>query len=170
MMIKGVIFDIDQTLVGTECLADLRNQRLWSLAVSQLGKAFFDSRFLQLFAFLESSDIRVGLVTSSVSYYAKAIVSRFSIPHDALVCFHDTRHHKPDPEPVHRCCEMLKISPENILGVGDQEVDFLAYSRAHIQAVRYIGYSDTVQDGCAWSFTAFSPGDLETIIAELNAQ
>lgn len=44
----------------------------------------------------------------------------------------DTQKHKPDPEPLLKCCELLDLKPKEVCYVGDAYSDYLASSAAKI--------------------------------------
>jgi HAD superfamily hydrolase (TIGR01549 family) len=44
----------------------------------------------------------------------------------------DTEKHKPDPEPLLKCCELLGLNPNEVCYVGDAYSDYLASKAANI--------------------------------------
>lgn len=50
----------------------------------------------------------------------------------ARVLAEDTDKHKPDPEPLLMCCELLKLKPKDVCYIGDTYSDYLASKAANI--------------------------------------
>ena len=49
---------------------------------------------------------------------------------EVLVAYHDTRRHRPRPEPVIRAVQELELNPNEILFIGDRTTDIIAGKRA----------------------------------------
>ena len=128
------IFDLDDTLANTVELFPLRKAGRWKQCVTQLSRTRIYPGLLETITTLRDSGIRVGIVTTSVSYYAEAILQHHDIPYDALVAYHDCPRRKPDPAPVRLCLEKLNCSTKGSLGIGDAATDAQAYVGAGIVA------------------------------------
>src|SRR6266567_710468 len=113
MRIKGFILDLDGTIVDSSCLDALRDRRRWKECVAGLhGTACFGD-LQEVLLQLASKRVAIGIVTSSVSFYAEAMLKHHRIPYDALIAYHDARPHKPHPAPVMACLRKLSIKPED---------------------------------------------------------
>ena len=44
---------------------------------------------------------------------------------EVLVAYHDTRRHRPCPEPVIRAVQELELNPNEILFIGDRPADII---------------------------------------------
>jgi len=49
---------------------------------------------------------------------------------EVLVAYHDTRRHRPHPEPVIRAAQELELNPNEILFIGERTTDIIAGKRA----------------------------------------
>lgn len=90
---------------------------------------------------LKESGIKLGIVTSKrLRMVSKGLeFLKYTEMFDAVVTLDDTVRHKPYPDPVLKGCEMLGISPEYTVYVGDSVFDLMAGHAAgtKICAVEY---------------------------------
>lgn len=54
---------------------------------------------------------------------------------DATVCYHDTAHHKPHPEPIQKGLASLKIQPKIAVAIGDTAKDIQAAKSAGVFSI-----------------------------------
>lgn len=80
---------------------------------------------------------------------------------DVLITPDNTDRHKPDPQPVLKACELLGVSPDEAIMVGDSIFDFECAKRAGA-ALAGVNYS-TTRDAIA----AYSPDYMVDTIDEL---
>ncbi|NTW90564.1 MAG: HAD-IA family hydrolase [Erysipelotrichaceae bacterium] len=83
---------------------------------------------------VESMDI-IQAVVSAKTYnqYRIDVVSKgLDMFMKCRVLAEDTDKHKPDPEPLLKCCELLGLKPKEVCYVGDAYSDYLASKEAHI--------------------------------------
>lgn len=104
----------------------------------------------KLLSALADRGIQVAIVTTSVSFYAEAVIGHHGIRSDVLVAFHDGPR-KPRPDGVLSALAKLKIPVSEAIGVGDHVNDCTAYRAAQIHAV-----------GAGWS-PVFQPSEWHTI-------
>jgi pyrophosphatase PpaX len=74
---------------------------------------------------LKAKGIKVGVVTSKrreMTVRGLSLISTEDIV-DVLITPEDTNKHKPDPEPILKACERLKLSSKEVLYVGDTSFD-----------------------------------------------
>lgn len=140
-MTRAYLFDLDMTLVDTNALATLRRARLWPQVKKNmhLMRPFpANGRHAphEVPGLLHEAGEKVAIVTSSPRWYAEAVTDQFDIPYDVLVGYEDTEDHKPDPAPIVKALERLKLKPgADIVYVGDDANDFEASYRAGITSV-----------------------------------
>jgi len=148
----AVIFDLDDTLADTAELLSLRKAKKWKQCVGQLSRTHLYPGLIDAITKLRDSGIRVGIVTTSVSYYAETVLRHHNIPYDALVAYHDCpwNKQKPDPAPVNLCIEKLKCRTEGSLGIGDSAIDAQAYVGAGIAAWG-AGWSSRFEREAEWA-------------------
>ncbi len=81
---------------------------------------------------LQNRGVKLGCVTNKPIGFTLPLLKQLGIHHyfSAVVGGDSTPAVKPDPLPILHCCELLDLSPEQCLMVGDSINDFLAGSRA----------------------------------------
>jgi HAD superfamily hydrolase (TIGR01549 family) len=130
----GLLLDLDQTLILTKSLENMRTKRQWQ----QIASSFHLTQLplgTEKFLMQVQSCFSTGIVTSSPRKYAEDLVAYHHLTIPVLIAYHDTRNHKPDPEPLLSAAEKLGIHPANCLHIGDNAKDILAAHRAGITAV-----------------------------------
>lgn len=94
---------------------------------------------------LDASGVLLGVATNLPGWVAKPMLSAHGLDglFRAVVCYEDTRRHKPAPEPLIRCATLLRLKPESCVYVGDDVKDAVA---AHAAGMRFLwaawGYGD----------------------------
>jgi len=85
---------------------------------------------------LADAGYKLGIVTSSQRNLP--FIHRWGIHHHfgAVIGREDVSQHKPHPEPIVRCLELLDLAPSEAVYVGDSVIDIHA---AHAAGVRAIG-------------------------------
>lgn len=153
MSAKAVIFDLDDTLVDTRALREFRESRSWREAVAQARKSSLFPGIADLLSRLATQRVSIAVVTTSVSYYAAAVLKHHAISPHVLIAYHDAPR-KPRPDPVILALERLKLKASDVIGVGDSVVDCTAYRAAKVHSV-----------GAVWS-PVFSVSDWQTLARE----
>ena len=75
MIIDGIIFDLDETLVDTNSVSQYREDRNWAKAIKNLHLTNVYPEIKEMLEVLSKSNIKYGIVTSSPRKYAEAVVS-----------------------------------------------------------------------------------------------
>ncbi|MFW5902754.1 MAG: HAD-IA family hydrolase, partial [archaeon] len=76
---------------------------------------------------LREEGFKIGIVTTKRRSEALSVIETYpEIKYDVLIGGDDTERNKPDPDPIEKACEMLKINPKEAIYVGDHEVDVKA--------------------------------------------
>ena len=133
---SAFLFDLDMTLLDTSALYAWRSMRMWPRVMSNLHRVTaFPEAAHELPAQLKAQGHDVAVVTASPSKYAKALLAEFDIPYDALVAYHDTERHKPDPEPIEAALEELGVAPEDAYHIGDSPIDTEASFHAGVMSI-----------------------------------
>ncbi len=125
----GILLDLDETLVLTSKLEELRRRRAWQ----QVYRSFSESTLPPgTREFLEKTRnlARLGVVTTSPRPYAEKLLAYHGIELPVLVAYHDVRRKKPDPEPIVRGAEQLELPPRQCIYIGDVVEDIVAATRA----------------------------------------
>jgi beta-phosphoglucomutase-like phosphatase (HAD superfamily) len=165
MVIKSVLFDLDGTLVDTSSISSLRAQRRWRECVKEFSKTTLYPGIVDLFGYLKPQDIGIGVVTSSVSFYALELMRFHGLTADIIIAWHDTSNHKPFPEPYLKAVEKMGGNPSSIVGVGDLEEDAMSLSRAGVALPIGAGWSSTFQASSMWKQVVSSPMDISKIVS-----
>lgn len=135
---KGFLFDLDQTLVDSSALRTYRDMKWWPLVMNNLQKvqAFGGAPAPhEVPGQLAAAGYKIAVVTSSPRNYAEAVLKRFGVYYDALVAYHDTTEHKPDPAPLLKAVADLGLTPAEVCHVGDDAKDHEASYRAGIKSI-----------------------------------
>lgn len=129
MDFKGILFDLDMTLVDTSSLLKLREKRLWREVYRNIPKTKVYGGIFDLLHVMQSN-YRLGIVTSSPRTYAERLISFHGIRIPVLTAYHDTALHKPDPAPVVHGCHRIGLNPREVISVGDDPKDIDASNSA----------------------------------------
>ena len=122
--------------------------------------------------FLESKDIRWGVVTNKPGWLTIPLLKRLSLySRCACVVSGDTiPQRKPDPAPLLHACYSIGIEPKQCVYIGDAERDIEAGRRAGMSTLiaRY-GYLDTTEKPEEWGADGIldSPQDLYAWLLEI---
>jgi len=137
----GIILDLDMTLVDSKCLFDLRAQRMWSKVYLNIPNTRLFNGVQETIDSLHEKQIITGVVTSSPRKYAEKVIKYHDLDLEVAIGYHDTRMHKPHPEPIKSACFKLGLNPVDdiVISIGD-EIKDIAASKA-IPDVTAIGVS-----------------------------
>ena len=107
----------------------------------------------------------LGIVTSRVKYgvfkHPKLadIVKEFLV----IVSYEDTIKHKPNADPLLTAAKKLKLNPDEVIYIGDTEIDIQAAKAAGMKIIIYAKSKIEGADGFAFSFS-----DLPNLISTLD--
>ena len=158
-----LVADLDGTLVDSRVLDELRRQRKWKECVRRVADvAAFPDVVVSLHD-LRNSGVSFAVVTNSVSFYAEAVLRHHQIGFDALVAWHDTSLHKPDPTPIFEALKRLGGAPRPpTYGLGDAADDCRAYHAAGIATIG-AGWSTTFDNTASWETVLAHPRQLSAL-------
>lgn len=152
---RGVVFDLDDTLVDTRATHPYRERREWRKAVAAIDRTRIFDGVSEVLAVLAQREVPWAIVTTSVSFYAEAVRDHYGLRPSHLVAFHDVSPNiKPHPKGVLLAVEALALPASDVLGVGNATTDQLAYQRAGVLAL-----------AAAWS-PALEPGEWDGELAD----
>lgn len=154
-MKKCVIFDLDQTLVDSSLSEPYRNARDWKNAVSCIENFVLYNNMQSVFEYIRENGIKLAIVSSSVSYYVKSVISHFRINADCVIAYHDVTRKKPDPEGMRKVLSSLNVSPDETIAIGDSDFDIIASKSANIFSI-----------GCLWGGGRFIMSNPDVIISD----
>lgn len=162
-MTPSVIFDLDQTLVNTRHLAQLRKSRDWNQVYSQIQGLSCYNKINDLVTLLNENSVKVIIITMSPSPYCSKIIDHFNWEITGKICYHDVRPNlKPHPEAFLKAIRDYQLDPERTISAGDNAIDIIASNRANIPSIACSWDSDDVATLLASNptFHASSPEDL----------
>ena len=151
-MIKLCLFDLDQTLVDTEDMKDLREAGVHRSdeAYAEEVRNAFRSRDRHLIDGLPLSvlklnnmALRLGIFTRSPRRYVDVVLAE-AYPNrrwDVVIAYEDVQHRKPNGEGIHRAMHAVGMGTvadlQNVLMVGDGDVDIRAAYHAGCRVALY---------------------------------
>jgi len=138
---SGIIFDLDMTLVDTSSLSSLREKRFWNRVYEKIPTTTIFQDIINLIQYLKEF-YSLGIVTSSPGVYAKKIIEYHNLTIPLLITYHDTKNHKPHPEPILKGCEQLGLPPSKVISVGDDFKDIEASNRAGCTSI-FVSWNDS---------------------------
>lgn len=132
---RGLILDLDQTLVDSQCIEHLRRSRQWSLVYQKIPTILAYEGIDEILSMAKDRGIKISIVSSSPSSYAHRVIQHFGWEFDTMVCYHDTALHKPHPAPFIEASHRLKIAEKDCWAVGDHPNDIIAAKGAGMYSV-----------------------------------
>ena len=158
----AAILDLDGTLIDTSAIQELRDAREWRACVSNAHRTRLYAGVIELVHSLSNAGIAIAVCTSSVSFYAHALLEHHGINPSVTVCYHDTKRHKPHPDPVLLAMKQLGVAASRAIGVGDRTEDAEAYRTAGVQCVG-AGWNPVLERSAHWDAVASSAVELAEI-------
>ncbi len=158
-MVNGIIFDIDGTLVDTYPIQNIRDRKNWKECVSRFHECCIYDGIFDLVQYCRSKNLKIGVVTNSVSYYSTSLLKYFSIPYDYLISYHDTVNHKPHSDPVVKCLNSLGLCSSSVVAIGDSSADYLSYSSLKIFSIG-AGWNPFLETIESWDVVYTNPRDV----------
>lgn len=132
----GVIFDLDQTIIDSRIAYEERRNRNWSAVYALIPQMKPYYGVVKLIHKLLEYGIEVAIVTSSPRSYCERVLDFLGIRGVITVCYHDTEHHKPDPEPIlEAISRMVNQEGKWIIAIGDEDKDVVAAKSAGVISV-----------------------------------
>jgi len=132
-MIKAIILDLDDTLLDTRPLEALRREGKWREIRNYLKLCRPYDSVLGLLNTARSIGIKVAIFTNAPSNYVQVLLKHFEISVDSVIAYHDVQQHKPSPEGVHKILSSFSLTSDEVLYLGDSELDRGAASAAGVE-------------------------------------
>jgi len=162
----SIIFDLDQTLLDTSLAEMHRNRGKWDSVYAQIPNFTYYAGLEEVFAYIEQKAIKCCIVTNSPSNYCTKVTTHWNIKCDFHICYHDTKRRKPYPDPYLLAINKFDNRAENILAVGDRNIDITAAHAAGIKSVACLWGTERHEQVLAENptYVAKTPNDLLEII------
>lgn len=147
----GVIFDLDQTIIDSRIAYEKRKNRDWGAAYALIPQMQPYYGVVELIHRLLEYGIKVAVVTSSPRTYCEKVLNFLGITGVITVCYHDTKNHKPHPEPIlEAISRMGNQEGKRIIAIGDEEKDVVAAKSAGVTSVlaywgNYDSYMNSIE-------------------------
>ena len=134
-MIKGIIFDLDQTVVDTSIAEQQRKSRNWQVVYMLIPSFKLYSGFNDVFSFIKSKGLRCCIVTTSQGVYAKKVVDHFKIPCEFIIDYYSTTQKKPHPAPMMKALDKFSLANNEVISFGDRAIDIQSSNSANIKSI-----------------------------------
>ena len=173
MPIKALVLDLDQTMVDTSSLEVHRKNRDWTAAKACVGGTATYPQIQDLLKKCDALGLKVGVVTTSPSAYAKNVLAHHGLKVLVLIGYHDViGKQKPHPAPMQLCAEKLGVAPSDCLTVGDLPRDIQAGKAAGmLTAAALWGCADVpALLATKPNYTALTVDGLVDLIDELTTE
>lgn len=158
-MRAAFLFDLDGTLVDTSAIEPYRRPGGWKEAVRRLRQTSAYPGISDALARIKAGGGAIAIVTTSVSFYAEAVLSHHHLPHDTLVHYHSVRSTKPAPDCYLLALKRLNVTADEAIGIGDADVDAIALKAAGIVSVG-AAWNPAYRAGAAWDQVAAMPPEV----------
>lgn len=134
-MKKGVIFDLDLTLVDTTCLEDARHKRNWREAYNMIPHTSMYAGIRVALEQIRELGITIAIVSTAPRTYIERIISFYQIPAQHIVGYHDAKPIKPHPASMLKALELMNLEASEVISFGDRTIDIIASNAAGIESV-----------------------------------
>jgi phosphoglycolate phosphatase-like HAD superfamily hydrolase len=161
-MIKGIILDLDQTIVDTSLAEDCRRLRNWTEVYTLIPNFILYEGFNEVFTLIREKEIKCCIVTNSPNLYATRVVKYFNIPCEFIIGYHDTLKRKPNPEPMLKALQKLGIDKDCVISLGDRAIDIIASNASGIKSVACTWGSNEINELIAAkpTYVLFKPNEI----------
>lgn len=150
-MIRLCLFDLDQTLVDTDDMKDLReagkhrNDAAYAGEVQQAYRSHPRSFIAEIWLTMlkhENPGMKLGIFTRSPRRYVNAILATVypQLQWDAAITYEDVQNYKPNGEGIYRAMATVGLTPNQVsevMLVGDSDVDLRAAYHAGCHALLF---------------------------------
>jgi HAD superfamily hydrolase (TIGR01549 family) len=150
---RGVLLDLDNTLVLTDTIEALR-RKPWSRCYAAFGLTKLPPGTVEFIEQLRPL-ATLGVVTMAPRPYAEKLLAHHNLPIPVLVGYHDVVRRKPHPDPIAKATAMLQIPARDCVYIGDSPDDIVAAASA-----------GAVPIGLTWDGSLFTKKEAE-IAAEV---
>lgn len=144
-MIRGVILDLDQTMVDSTPACMARKRRNWREVYSLIPIFQIYDGVREFIDIAKRHGIKIGIVSTAPHVYVQKVLISHSINCDVIVGYHDAAPIKPHPAPMLKALHLMDLKPDDVISFGDRYVDEKSSKSAGIRFVRCLWGSDEFQ-------------------------
>jgi phosphoglycolate phosphatase-like HAD superfamily hydrolase len=130
-----IIFDLDQTLIDSSAAEPLRRKRKWNDVYALIPSLKPYPGIDGLITKLHSKGVLLAIATSSPRPYCTKVINQWRWPITNIVAYHDTKDHKPAPDPILKAIKNGGSPSEDNFYVGDMPVDTQAANAASVTSL-----------------------------------
>lgn len=134
-MIKGVIFDLDQTLVNSSALEEYRSKRDWQYTYNNLHLTNLFDGIQEMLNYVTENNVKIAIVTNSPGTYAERLLKHHSIKYDTLIHYYSVNKKKPHSEPMIKAISELGLNSSEVISLGDHDNDIIASNSSGVSSV-----------------------------------
>ncbi|MCB0722999.1 MAG: HAD family hydrolase [Ignavibacteriae bacterium] len=163
---SALIFDLDMTLINSKKAEVYRTARKWKKVYELIPYLTSYPGISELINYLNGKKIKIAIVTSAPRPYCEKIIEYNKWEINETVCFHDTTKKKPDPEPLFKASELLKLDNSQILTAGDLDSDIISAKKAGMKSIACLWGSENKNNlmKAAPDYVANNTFELKSII------
>jgi HAD superfamily hydrolase (TIGR01549 family) len=118
-----LIIDLDQTLVDSRIALDARGRRDWDKVYALISRFDLYDGVNTIFSKCAQYKIEIAIVTSGPRSYLERVLKFFNWTPEVTVAYHDTKLHKPHPEPLFEAMKRLGVERNDLVIVAGDSVD-----------------------------------------------
>ena len=122
-MIKGLILDLDQTLVDSSVATEARRCRDWQRVYSLIPSFRMYQGILDALDIARSKGLKIAIVSTAPRPYVLKVLNYHRIPADCIIGYHDASRPKPSPEPIQEALRQMNLRVDEVLSFGDKISD-----------------------------------------------
>ena len=143
-MIKGLILDLDQTLVDSSNATEARRSRDWQRVYSLIPSFRVYQGIHDALNFARNKGLKIAIVSTSPRPYVLKVLNYHRIPADCIIGYHDAARSKPSPEPMLEALRQMNLRSDEVLSFGDKLTDSQSSRSASIPFI-----------ACTWGGSEF---------------
>jgi phosphoglycolate phosphatase-like HAD superfamily hydrolase len=160
----GIIFDLDQTLLDTSIAEQYRRTRNWRKVYDLIPMFKPFGNLIEIVGDQVDKGMSTCIVTNSPESYCRKVLSCWAIPVSNMVCYHDTRRHKPEPEPLLLALDRMMLGNNCAISFGDKNEDVIASNRAGIDSVLCSWGADKNSKSADAKYSLNSPSQINGLL------
>ena len=124
-----------------------------------------------ILSILNEEGKKIGVVTLKATYVAEEVLRGLNLLNyvDAVEGDDDISSLKPSPDQIIRICQVLNVSPEDTIMIGDTSMDIIAGKKAKCRTIGVLWGAMSIDDlmKAKVDYLARSPKELEGLLRKL---
>jgi len=132
--IKGIIFDLDNTLIERSISDPYRKKRNWKKVFELIPQFTLYEGLPDVFEYISQNNIQITIVSFASHKLVEQITKQFNIPYSFILSGRDIKK-KPSPDGMIKAMKEMKCNSNNIISFGDSLVDYQAAKAANIKHI-----------------------------------